>query len=173
MEPKVTIKQYRTAPSANNATGTVCYEYGCVSVLRLLSLRDSDPESWARVQLLMDHDEERRKEEDYWRMFQANVVDYMRIKGGLADTYSEEEIHRAIGILRTNAFQVEHPYMAAVGTSGKAIYPTFSFLSHSCLSNARYAVMTDDTLVLSAQVDIKAGEEITIQYISFIFGNTR
>lgn len=173
MEPKVTIKQYRTAPSANNATGTVCYEYGCVSVLRLLTLRDTEPESWARVQLLMDHDDERRKEEEYWRMFQANVVDYLRIKGGLADTYSEEEIHRAIGILRTNAFQVEHPYMAAVGTSGKAIYPTFSFLSHCCLANARYAVMNDDTLVLRAQVDIKAGEEITIQYISFIFGNTR
>ena len=46
-------------------------------------------------------------------------------------------IFRAIGILRTNAFQVEHPYLAAQGTSGKAIYPTFSFLSHSCMANAR------------------------------------
>jgi len=173
MEPKVTIKQYKTQLSANNATGTVCYEYGCISVLRLLALRDTDPESWERVQLLMDHDQERREEKEYWKMFQGNVVDYIRKKGGLADTYSEEEIHRAIGILRTNAFQVEHPYMVAVGTSGKAIYPTFSFLSHSCLANARYAVMHDDTLVLRAQVDIKAGEEITIQYISFIFGNRR
>ena len=56
---------------------------------------------------------------------------------GLADTYSEEEIHRAIGILRTNAFQIEHDYMKAQGTSGKAVYPTFSFLSHSCIANAR------------------------------------
>merc|ERR1719251_59745 len=61
-------------------------------------------------------------------MFQNNVVDFMRKGLGLAETYSEQEIHRAIGILRTNAFQVEHPYLAAQGTSGKAIYPTFSFL---------------------------------------------
>ena len=40
-------------------------------------------------------------------------------------------------LARTNAFQVEHPYLAAQGTSGKAIYPTFSFLSHSCVCNAR------------------------------------
>ena len=48
----------------------------------------------------MDHDEERKKEVDYWKMFQTNVVDYIRIKGGLADKYSEEEINRCIGILR-------------------------------------------------------------------------
>lgn len=173
MEPKVQLKQYTKAPSAKNSTGTICHEYTCISVLRLLALRDSDPDSWARVQLLMDHDTERRKETEYWNMFQSNVVDYVRKKGGLEDTYTEEEIHRVIGILRTNAFQVEHPYMAAVGTSGKAIYPTFSFLSHSCKANARYAVMEDDRLILRAQVDISEGEEITIQYISFLFGNTR
>jgi len=152
---------------------TIAYEYGCISVLRLLSLRDEDPEKWARLEFLMDHDEERRKEKDYWQMFQKNVVDYLRIRVGLADTYSEEEIHRAIGILRTNAFQIEHDYMKAQGTSGKAVYPTFSFLSHSCIANARYFVMPDDKLILRAQVDIKEGEEITIQYISFLFGNSR
>ena len=65
-------------------------------------------------------------------LFQKNVVDYIRIRGNLADTYSDDEIHRAIGILRwilrsksklkkykvtivrTNAFQVEHDYMKAV-----------------------------------------------------------
>ena len=37
--------------------------------------RDTDPEAWARVQFLMDHDEERRKEKEYWQMFQ--VIDIM------------------------------------------------------------------------------------------------
>ena len=31
---------------------------------------------------------------------QTNVVDYIRVKGGLAETYSVDEINRAIGILR-------------------------------------------------------------------------
>ena len=33
-------------------------------------------------------------------LFQKNVVDFIRIRGNLADTYSDDEIHRAIGILR-------------------------------------------------------------------------
>ena len=99
-------------------------------------------------------------------------------------------IFRAIGILRTNAFQVEHPYLAAQGTSGKAIYPTFSFLSHSCMANARfgfrlshyikghhhmfrYVVHPDNTMTIRARRSIKQGEEITIQYISLLFGNSR
>ena len=129
LETKIRVPQY--------GRGTVAYEYGCIAVLRLLWLRDNDPDTWARVQFLMDHDEERRKETEYWNMFQRNVVDFMRKGLKLADTYSEQEIHRAIGILRTNAFQIEHPYLAAQGTSGKAVYPTFSYLSHTCICNAR------------------------------------
>ena len=33
--------------------------------------------------------------------------------------------------------------------------------------------MPDDKLILRAQVDISKGEEITIQYISFLLGNSR
>ena len=57
-------------------------------------IRDNDPGVWDKVQLLMDHDEERRKETQYWAMFQRNVVDFMRKGLRLAETYSEEEIHR-------------------------------------------------------------------------------
>ena len=35
-----------------------------------------------------------------WMLLQRNVVDFMRKRLGLADTYTEEEIHRAVGILR-------------------------------------------------------------------------
>ena len=84
---------------------------------------------------------------------------------------------------------MEHPYLAAQGTSGKAIYPTFSFLSHSCMANARldftflaqflalslsrYSVDPENKMTIRASWGIKKGEEITIQYISFLFGNSR
>jgi len=165
LEPKMCVKVY--------GKGTIAPEYGCISVLRLLHLRDTDPGQWGSVQLLMDHDEDRRKEAEYWAMFQRNVVDFLRIKCGLAETYTEDEIHRAIGILRTNAFNIEHPHLAAQGTSGKAVCPTFSFLSHSCKSNGRYQLFPDNSLTIRAQVPIKAGEEITIQYITFLYGNSR
>ena len=162
-EKKIKIAEY--------GRGTVAYEYGCIAVLRLLWNRDNRPDQWERLKYLMDHDEERRKEVDYWKMFQRNVVQFIRKGLGLQDMYSEEEINRAIGILRTNAFQIEHPYLQYQGTSGKAVYPTFSFMSHNCYNNGRYIVHPDNRLTLRAQREIKEGEEITIQYISFLFGN--
>ena len=36
--------------------------------------RDSAPAEWARLQVLMDHDEERRKEKVYWNMFQVKTL---------------------------------------------------------------------------------------------------
>jgi len=166
LEPKLEV--------TNTSPGTIAYEYGGISVLRLLSLRDADPDSWARLQFLMDHEQERREEKEFWRMFQVNVVDFLRKRCNLADKYSDEEIHWAIGILRTNAANVNRKHMQQQGTSGKSIYPTFSFLSHSCVCNARYIIdPKDDSMDVRAQTHIKKGEEITIQYITFLFGNVK
>ena len=65
-----------------------------------------------------------------------NVVDFLRKTCGL--DYTEAEIFWVIGILRTNAFYIDDPLMKRHNVSGKALYPTFSFLSHSCICNARY-----------------------------------
>jgi len=166
LEPKLQV--------TNTSPGTIAYAYGGISVLRLLSLRDEDPDSWARLQFLMDHEQERREEKEFWRMFQVNVVDFLRKRCHLEDKYSDEEIHWAIGILRTNAANVNRKHMQQQGTSGKSIYPTFSFLSHSCVCNARYIIdPKDDSMDMRAQTHIKKGEEITIQYISFLFGNIK
>ena len=43
--------------------------------------------------------------------------------------------------------------------------------SHS--HHLRYIVNPDNKLTLRAQRDIRQGEEITIQYISFLFGNSK
>jgi len=49
-------------------------EYCCITPLRLLSLKHTNPELWSRVQLLMDHDEERRKEEKFLPMFKVRIT---------------------------------------------------------------------------------------------------
>ena len=64
------------------------------------------------------------------------MVDFLRKVCGF--DFTEEEIFRAIGILRTNALHVQDDVMKKFGVGGRAVYPTFSFLSHSCISNARY-----------------------------------
>jgi len=70
--------------------------------------------------------------------FQINVVDFIRKRCGLSDRFSEEDVLHVIGILRTNAFHIENPRMKKQGVSGRGVFPTFSFLSHSCVCNARY-----------------------------------
>jgi len=141
-----------------------------ITILRLLNVRDSNPAMWDRLGMLMDHKEEQEMNKESWDNVQTNIVGWLRTKGGLADQFSAAEITRAIGLIRTNGINIEKPYAGQM-VSCKALYPTFSFLSHSCISNARIFVMADNEIVIRAQVDIKQGEEITIQYISYLFGN--
>ena len=48
----------------------------------------------------------------------------------------------------------------------QAIFPTFSFMSHSCAPNCGHSVFPNKTLALQAKHEIRAGEEFTISYIS-------
>ena len=40
-------------------------------------------------------------------------------------------------------FDSEENHLNNQGTDGKAIYPTFSFLSHSCSANGRWVILYD------------------------------
>ena len=118
---------------------------------------------WDRLGMLMDHDKERRAEIEYWNIIQSTIVDYVLHDLGLSSLYSEAEVLRAFGLLRTNALY--HPH-----SKGIVLYPTFSFLSHSCISNASYAVNKDDSLVLRAQVEDKAKKDDF--YVFYLFRKT-
>ena len=64
------------------------------------------------------------------------MVDFLIKVCGLE--YSEEEVFRILGIIRTNALEAQDPAMKVNGVSGKVVYPTLSYISHSCICNARY-----------------------------------
>ena len=64
------------------------------------------------------------------------MVDFLTDRLGLP--FTKDEVFRAVGILRTNAFFVEDERMKRENVGARAIYPTFSFLSHDCMGNARY-----------------------------------
>ena len=59
--------------SEDEELAKIAPEYGCVTPLRLLLKKRSDPDLWKRLGLLMDHDEERRMELNYWKMFQVRL----------------------------------------------------------------------------------------------------
>eukprot|EP00090_Calanus_glacialis_P026169 TRINITY_DN41052_c0_g1_i2.p1 TRINITY_DN41052_c0_g1~~TRINITY_DN41052_c0_g1_i2.p1 ORF type:complete len:219 (-),score=38.73 TRINITY_DN41052_c0_g1_i2:303-959(-) len=58
-----------------------------------------------------------------------------------------------------------------VDCNGLWLFPTFSFLSHSCISNSRFFVHPGDIVVVRAQTDVKAGMEVTIPYTDPFSGN--
>ena len=73
--------------------------------------------------------------------------------------FSDDEIDKAVGLLWTNSF-------ACASGGGQAIFPVFSLISHSCISNCTHSVFPNKHLALQARIPIKKGEELTINYIS-------
>ena len=139
-----------------------------VNVVRFLRLPNTDPDTARRVEVLMDHVEDitaRPEVRDMWRMA---VVEPLT-RSLPHSPYSEGDVMRAVGVLQTNTVSLAVPGQRHGLYT--ALYPTFSFLSHSCVCNAKFNILRDRTLQLVAQTDIKAGEEITIQYMTPMLGN--
>lgn len=131
---------------------------GAVMVVRLLQLRQHTPTLADKIHLLMDHVPDILERND--------SADEILVKMLVALGYTRQEVLKAIGIIHTNeVFMGRWP--------GSCLYPTFSFITHSCISNASYTIYKDRTLVLSSKIDIQSGEEVTIQYISPSMGNIR
>ena len=51
-----------------------CPEYSAVIPLRILALKDNNPELWSRVSLLMDHVQDMKEDErNMWRVSHATL----------------------------------------------------------------------------------------------------
>jgi len=132
-----------------------------VGVLRLLLLRDQGSNVWQQIDLLMDHETERRKNVEEWEMFQKEVVDVVR---SVRPDVDDALVHKLIGILNTNSVSFNFKKEAR---KGRILYPCLSLASHSCVANARYTVNPEDfSVVLRARKRIEEGEEIAIHYVS-------
>ena len=126
--------------------------YAAILPLRLALLARREDSLAARLNLLMDHREDLTTRQDF------DTKWLQPVKACLAQTdLSEEEILRGIGIFLTNAANM-------APAQGRWIFPTFSFLSHSCVSNSRFFISPGGEVTVTAVVDIEAGQEATISY---------
>ena len=56
-------------------------------------------------------------------------------------------------------------------THGRALFPMFSLINHSCTANTKHTLyIKNRRIAVQAQTDIRQGEEILINYTSFIVG---
>ena len=78
------------------------------------------------------------------------------------EDYSDQDILTMIGIMATNGLDISlgKGYGELMG-----FYPVFSNLNHSCLANAKPVKKRDRTVEVVAKREIRAGEEICIQYL--------
>ena len=168
--------------------------YSLVTPLRLLLLEDSGGDQWRRTDTLMDHRVERRSSAaGEWEWYQRNVCAGLREGLGMAADrgWTEERVHRAVGILNVNAVALKFANGGGGGGSrvtssstmqqqpvGKGLYPIFAIMSHQCVCNARYTLDPRGSprrmeMRVRARRRIAKGEEITVQYLSALQGNLK
>ena len=130
---------------------TNCPLFSCISPLRMLLLRRTNPDAWRVVDTLMDHNNERDLSENTaWKVHLLLMINF--VQKHLQLDFTESEIRRAIGILRTNSVRLEH--REGYG-EGVVVYPAYSYTNHSCLCNTYTKKYKNNKMELIAQSDIK------------------
>jgi len=146
----------KAAKKANLSTECI---YTCIAAVRLMKACERDPACRGLVDPLMDHREiHKQDEQSGWK----EVVKFLSKQG-----FCEENIERSLGLLQTNGVTSQS---SQGEPRGHALYPIFSIVNNSCVSNTRHG-KKEDAFCLIATVPIKAGEEITTSYKSPTQGN--
>ncbi|XP_059082418.1 SET domain-containing protein SmydA-8-like isoform X1 [Tigriopus californicus] len=148
-----------------NATQT------CITPLRMLLKRKTDPKAFARIEMLMDHATSKLgANRGTLNMTMLKVVCMIREQFHCSD-FTKTDIQRMIGILKTNGMKLETA--GENGTPGVALYPIYCLINHACINNTNYVKYPDLHLELRSQLPIKKGTEILTRYISSTVGNVR
>lgn len=92
------------------------------------------------------------------------MVDFIRNACDKGHEISEEEIHRIIGILEINAYEI---YASATGAGFRGVFCVGSLLSHSCVANTSHMWTRAPPFVNKciASVKIPKGTEICSKYV--------
>jgi hypothetical protein len=127
--------------------------------LRLYLAQMEDRDLASRIDMLMDHNEDSHdKEGDSEKAdILCDIID---------DKEAKTDLMRCIGLLKTNALEV-------CKGRGRAIFPLFSFLSHSCVNNAKHILQPHEdgigqVVSVYSQCWIAKGQEITITYTNLM-----
>merc|ERR1719464_1973491 len=147
--------------------------YAIITPLRMLLLEESNGDQWKRSNQLMDHQEERVENIEEWSWYEKYIVNYYLHDLKLAGRFTPAQIHHAIGLINVNSVALKFPMNAASkAPEGKGLYPIFAIGSHYCICNARYTLDPQTRIMyVRARCLIPMGMEISVQYLSALYGN--
>ena len=148
------LSQSETEPSISYDKDTF-HLYPCIVPLRLLLLRNNNPSAWRVIDTFMDHNDQRDQDNQAWKLHELLVRNFVQKYLNLS--FSDDEVRRAIGIIRTNTVKLEQP---KTGAEGVAMFPTYSYANHRCQCNT-FTRKVGHSLELVAQIDIRRAGPIT------------
>ena len=131
----------RAFTEAGKKAGRVSTCYPLVMPLRVLAQMAEEAGLEERLAGMMDHRQE-RQEAGHWQMVQDRIVSPLF---DLGLDLSAEQVQRCVGLFRTNGCELrgtglaegeEHVEDCQLGRV-RALFPTMSTMSHSCLPNTR------------------------------------
>ncbi|XP_040575619.1 SET domain-containing protein SmydA-8 isoform X1 [Lepeophtheirus salmonis] len=154
----------------------------CVTPLRMLLMKKSDPNTFRKMDMLMDHIEERAVINQQVNIQLLNIILFLKEVSSPKEfnqkevstslDFDQKEIQRMLGILKTNGMKFE-PLGPEKGCPGVALYPVYCLINHACFNNTNYVKFPDFHLELRSQIPIKKGEQIFTRYVSSTIGNVR
>ncbi|XP_017045855.2 SET domain-containing protein SmydA-8 [Drosophila ficusphila] len=142
--------------------------YELVMIVRILLLRQHDPEQFALIARMESHTEERRQNEALWQHYEKKVVQRLRVTWQLEDL-AEEQVHEVCGILDVNCFEIGQN-----GAKARTLYPSAFLLAHDCTPNTAH---TDDPvtfeILLRTSRRVREREALTLSYAYTLQGTLK
>jgi len=138
-----------------------CTYYDAILPLRVLLTKYHNPQVYYLINLLMDHNDSLDEATVKRRQ---TLVDFLRKTCKLANDFSNEEVHKVLGILSVNSFVVHDGGDNEANSDLIGLYPWTSLMSHNCIANTKITTREDFSYVCQATVLIPAGEEIVTNY---------
>ncbi|PSN56125.1 hypothetical protein C0J52_10642, partial [Blattella germanica] len=137
--------------------------YQCITTLRCLNFRNSNPVVWDKLNALQSHCEERRKTPQY-EQERVTVAQFIR-KFFKMEEFTEEEIMHICGVIQVNGHEVpltEPTYVA--------VYEEASFLEHNCRPNCTKSFTEEGGLKIRIMEPVLKGQHLSISYTDVLWG---
>nr|XP_040576237.1 uncharacterized protein LOC121125168 [Lepeophtheirus salmonis] len=119
----------------------------CVTPLRMLLMKKSDPNTFGKMDVLVDHIEERAVFNQQVNIQLLNIILFLKEVSSSKEFnqkevstslgFDQKEIQRRLGILKTNGMKFE-PLGPERGCPGVALYPVYCLINHACFNNTNY-----------------------------------
>ncbi|KAH8304072.1 hypothetical protein KR059_000002, partial [Drosophila kikkawai] len=142
--------------------------YELVMIVRILLLRQHDPEQFQLIARMESHTEERRKNAVLWQHYEEKVVQRLRQDWQLEDLPAEQ-VHEVCGILDVNCFEIGQN-----GSKARTLYPSAFLLAHDCRPNTAH---TDDprsyAILLRTSRRVREREALTLSYAYTLQGTLK